>query len=128
MKINFCTAHLRPTADTLELLGGKWKLLILSILRTESPLRFGELERALETITPRMLSKELKELEQNELIERRVYPTMPVTVEYALTEYGRTLEPVLVALSNWGKSHRRRIMNEGQPVEPQADASVPTGL
>ena len=110
MKPTLCTEHLRSTADTLELLSGKWKLLILSLLRSESPMRFSTIERALETITPRMLSKELKELEQNELIERRVYPTMPVTVEYALTEYGRSLEPVMIALSKWGKNHRRRIM------------------
>ena len=100
-------------ADTLELISGKWKLLILSLLRSESPMRFGEMERAIGSITPRMLSKELKELEQNELIERRVYPTMPVSVEYSLTDYGRSLERVMVALGDWGKTHRRRIM---QPV------------
>lgn len=104
-------------ADTLELLSGKWKLLILILLQSDSPLRFSEIERALETISPRMLSKELKDLEQNELIERRVYPTMPVTVEYGLTEYGRSLESVMVALGDWGKNHRRRIMHQPEAAE-----------
>lgn len=110
-------------ADTLELLSGKWKLLILTLLFSDSPLRFSEIERALETITPRMLSKELKDLEQNELIERRVYPTTPVTVEYALTDYGRSLESVMFALGDWGKNHRRRIMNQPE-TEAVADLSI----
>ena len=118
MRETFCTANLRPMADTLELLSGKWKLLILTLLYGEGPLRFGEMERAIGGITPRMLSKELKDLEQNELIERRVYPTMPVTVDYRLTDYGHSLEPVMIALGEWGKTHRRRIMH--QPTEAVA--------
>jgi len=110
MKQTYCTNHLRSMADTLELLGGKWKLLIMSLLHSESPMRFSEIERAIGGITPRMLSKELKELEQNELVERRVYPTMPVSVDYRLTDYGRSLDTVLTALGDWGKNHRRRIM------------------
>lgn len=106
-------------ADTLDLLSGKWKLLILSLLYGEGPLRFGEMERAIGTITPRMLSKELKDLEQNELVERRVYPTMPVSVEYCLTDYGHSLEPVMIALGEWGRTHRRRIMHP--PVEAVAN-------
>jgi len=104
-------ANLRSVADTLELLSGKWKLLILTLLHSESPLRFGEMERAIGNITPRMLSKELKELEQNELVERRVYATMPVSVDYRLTDYGRSLGSVMNALGDWGRSHRQRIMH-----------------
>ncbi|MFD2574226.1 winged helix-turn-helix transcriptional regulator [Spirosoma soli] len=112
MKQTYCTAHLRSISDTLELIGGKWKLLILTLLHSESPMRFSEIERAIGTITPRMLSKELKELEQNELVERRVYPTMPVSVDYRLTDYGYSLGSVMVALGDWGKNHRRRIMHQ----------------
>ncbi|MBC7921959.1 MAG: helix-turn-helix transcriptional regulator [Ferruginibacter sp.] len=95
----------------MEVIGGKWKLLILTLLYGESPLRFGEIERAIGNITPRMLSKELKDLEQNELVERRVYPTMPVSVDYRLTDYGRSLGSVMIALGDWGKIHRKRIMH-----------------
>ncbi|MBC8154712.1 MAG: helix-turn-helix transcriptional regulator [Bacteroidetes bacterium] len=110
MKETYCTAHLRSISDTMDLVGGKWKLLILTLLFSESPMRFSEIERVIGKITPRMLSKELKELEQNELVERRVYPTMPVSVDYRLTDYGRSLDSVMVALGDWGKIHRRRIM------------------
>ncbi|GAB3642611.1 winged helix-turn-helix transcriptional regulator [Spirosoma arcticum] len=118
MRDTFCTANLRPVADTLELLSGKWKLLILSLLHGEGPLRFGEMGRAIGSITPRMLSKELKDLEQNKLVERRVYSTMPVTVDYRLSDYGQSLEPVMIALGEWGKTHRRRIMQP--PIEAVA--------
>ncbi|CCH51488.1 putative HTH-type transcriptional regulator BH0655 [Fibrisoma limi BUZ 3] len=119
MKETYCTAHLRSISDTLELIGGKWKLLIMTLLFSESPMRFSEIQRALGTITPRMLSKELKELELNELIERRVYPTMPVSVDYRLTDYGRSLDSVMVALGDWGKQHRKRIMH------PAKEEAVP---
>jgi DNA-binding HxlR family transcriptional regulator len=115
MDTSYCTEHLRSMADTLDLIGGKWKLLILVLLADGTPRRFGEMERALGRITPRMLSKELKDLEQNQLVERRVYPTVPAAVEYRLTDYGLTLSGVMTALGDWGKLHRRRIM---QPAEP----------
>jgi DNA-binding HxlR family transcriptional regulator len=76
----------------------------------EGPLRFKELQREIEGITARMLSKELKELEVNELISRQVYATAPVTVEYSLTEYGKSLKPVVLALYTWGERHRQRII------------------
>lgn len=103
-------------ADTVELIGGKWKILILSLLATNSPMRFSEIERAIGSITPRMLSKELKDLEQNELVERRAYPTMPVSVDYRLTDYGRSLDSVMVALGDWGKNHWKRIMTPAEMV------------
>lgn len=119
MRETFCTANLRSVADTLELLSGKWKLLILTLLYDEGPLRFGEMERAIGGITPRMLSRELKELEQNELVDRRVYATMPVSVDYRLTDYGQSLGIVMNALGEWGKTHRRRIMQP--PTEAVAN-------
>jgi DNA-binding HxlR family transcriptional regulator len=104
-----CHAAYLPIRDTLDLVGGKWKLPITHAL-THKPLRFKELQREIGGITARMLSKELKELETNELIRREVFPTAPVTVEYSLTEYGKSLKPVVLALYTWGAQHRERII------------------
>jgi DNA-binding HxlR family transcriptional regulator len=94
--------------DALYVLGGKWKLPIVSALRG-GPMRFNELQKALEDITPKILSKELKELELNEFVTRTVYATSPVTVEYTLTEYSRSLNKVVIELSNWGTQHKKRL-------------------
>jgi DNA-binding HxlR family transcriptional regulator len=104
-----CKQQHLPIRDTLDLVGGKWKLHITHALARSGPLRFKELQREIGGITARMLSKELKELEMNELIRREVYATAPVTVEYSLTEYGKTLKPVVLALHSWGTKHRERI-------------------
>jgi DNA-binding HxlR family transcriptional regulator len=106
---NVCKQHHLPIRDTLDLVGGKWKLHITHALAA-GPLRFKELQREIGDITARMLSKELKELEVNDLITREVYATAPVTVEYSLTEYGKTLKPVVLALYTWGSRHRERIL------------------
>ena len=103
-----CTRHLASIRDTLYVLGGKWKLPIISAL-IEGPLRFKELQKALEDITPKILSKELKELELNEFVTRTVYATSPVTVEYELTAYSHTLDKVLIELRDWGFQHRKRL-------------------
>jgi len=87
-------------------------------------MRFSEIERPLDNITPRMLSKELKELEQNELVERRVYPTMPVSVDYPLTAYGGSLGTVMTALSDWGKTHRQRIMQPTVTTALTSDSAL----
>ena len=104
-----CSRRLLPIKDTLELLSGKWKLLIIIALH-HGDKRFKELQRATEGITARMLSKELKELEVNGLVKRTVHDTMPVTVIYSTTEYSRTLNNVIDALHEWGLKHRSRIM------------------
>jgi DNA-binding HxlR family transcriptional regulator len=75
-------------------------------------LRFKEIERALGEITPKILSKELKELEMNEFVERKVFPTTPVTVLYELTPYSKSLDKVLDELRDWGLQHRQRIMHQ----------------
>jgi DNA-binding HxlR family transcriptional regulator len=106
---NVCKQRHLPIRDTLDLVGGKWKLHITHAL-AGGPLRFKELQREIGDITARMLSKELKELEVNELITREVYATAPVTVEYSLTEYGKTLKPVVLALYSWGSKHRERML------------------
>ena len=106
-----CIHYVRPVRDVLELLAGKWKIPLLITLATEGK-RFNELERILEGITPRTLSRELKELEMNELVQRITHDTVPATVEYRLTAYGNTFEEVIVTLRNWGLKHRARFFNQ----------------
>jgi len=103
-----CSQMISSVRDALYVLGGKWKLPIVSALRG-GPLRFNELQKILEDITPKILSKELKEMELNEFIVRTVYATSPVTVEYELTEYSRTLNKVVLALADWGAQHKKRL-------------------
>lgn len=104
-----CAKALLPVSDALDILSGKWKLPIIISL-TFGRKRFKQIQREIEGITPKMLSKELKELEMNELASRHVYDTLPVTVEYELTPYGKTLKPLIGELHNWGAKHRKRII------------------
>jgi DNA-binding HxlR family transcriptional regulator len=99
---------IQPVKDALDVLQGKWKLPILLALATGAK-RFGELARGLPTITDRMLSKELKDLETNLLITRVVFEGTPVKVEYALTDHGISLHDVLIELQNWGLRHRKKV-------------------
>jgi len=103
-----CAKSLLPVQDALYVLSGKWKLPIIIALKYGHK-RFKELNREIEGITARMLSKELKELEMNDLVKRTVYDTIPVSVEYELTPYGETLDTVIYALRDWGSKHRKRI-------------------
>lgn len=93
-----------PVEASLEVIGGKWKGAILHHLLIET-MRFNELRRVMPEITQRMLTKQLRELEGNKLILRKVYPEVPPKVEYSMTEYGQTLTPVIEALHAWGKQH-----------------------
>jgi DNA-binding HxlR family transcriptional regulator len=97
--------------DALDILNGKWKIAIMCSL-SEKKRRFKELQRDIGRITGKMLSKELKELEMNELVSRTVLNTKPVTVEYELTSYGETLETVIAELVSWGLKHRKRILRK----------------
>ena len=103
-----CTESLVAVKDALYVLNGKWKLPIIIALST-GPLRFKELQRTVEDITPKILSKELKELELNDFVSRKVYPSVPVSVEYSLTGYSKTLDKVISELRDWGMQHRKRI-------------------
>lgn len=109
--IESCTGTIQPVTDALYVLSGKWKLPILIALRFGNK-RFGQMAKEIPKITERMLSKELRELEANQLITRTVYDTVPVTVEYALTEYGHSLDDVIHALRTWGITHRKRLMKK----------------
>ena len=104
-----CSAFVMPIRDTLDIISGKWKLPILGSLMMGKK-RFKELERDIPRITPRMLSKELRELEMNQLVKRTIQDTIPVTVEYEITPYGSSLDKVLTAMKDWGVQHRQRIM------------------
>lgn len=96
--------------DTQYVLGGKWKLaIIISIYHGHH--RFNEILSSIPKITNRVLSKELKHLEQNVLISRKVYDDYPARVEYSLTQYCETITEVLQAMERWGKMHREKIKN-----------------
>ncbi len=106
-----CTNYLRSIHDTLDIISGKWKVTIIGSLSFGKK-RFMELQRDVEGIGAKMLSKELRELEINGLVTRTVYNTKPVTVEYQITEYGKTLQPIIFEMSKWGTQHRKRIMSK----------------
>jgi len=93
-----------PVEAALEALGGKWKGLILFHLR-DGTRRFNELRRLIPGITQRTLTRQLRELERDRIVERTVYPEIPPKVEYALTDFGKTLIPVLEALHAWGQRY-----------------------
>ena len=103
-----CSRNLLPVKDALYILSGKWKLPIIVAL-AHGHKRFKELQREITGITARMLSKELREMEMNQLVKRTVYDTTPVSVEYELTNYGLTLDDVITSLRDWGMQHRKRI-------------------
>jgi len=107
-----CTKSLLPVRDVLELTSGKWKLHIIMVLMCVGSLRFKELQRHLPGISGKVLSKDLKDLEMNKMIKREVYETYPITVEYTLTEYGKTLEPVVSAIRDWGLNHRVHLFKK----------------
>lgn len=103
-----CLAMIRPVRDALEVLNGKWKLPILISLSFGTK-RFKQIAKEIHGITDKMLSKELKDLELNQLAKRTVYDTFPPTVEYSITEHGQSLKKVINELKNWGLEHRKKI-------------------
>lgn len=104
-----CSAHNRAIRDTMDILGGKWKIPIIGSLSFGKK-RFMVLIADISGIAAKMLSKELQEPEINGLVKRTVLDTKPVTVEYELTEYGHSLRPIIYEMAIWGKEHRDRIM------------------
>jgi DNA-binding HxlR family transcriptional regulator len=96
-----------PVKLTAEVIGGKWKPLILYYLE-DSSRRFSELKRLIPASTKKMLTKHLRELERDEVIRRKVFPQVPPRVQYSLTRHGQSLRPILKLMSAWGKRHRAR--------------------
>lgn len=99
--------------DTLNVISGKWKMPIIATMSFGKQ-RFTEIQRNIPKITPRMLSKELKELELNGVVRRTVYDSIPVTVEYELTESAKQLSEVMNSMIKWGINHRRGMFEEQQ--------------
>ncbi|GIQ63937.1 HxlR family transcriptional regulator [Paenibacillus cisolokensis] len=103
-----------PIETVIYVIGGKWKPTILWHL-VDSTMRFSELERRIPEVTQKMLAQHLRELENQSLVTRTIYPTVPPKVEYSLSEYGRTLVPVMQAMCNWGRDHQQ--LASSMPVQ-----------
>jgi|TARA_B100000795_G_scaffold18713_1_gene12407 DNA-binding HxlR family transcriptional regulator len=99
-----------PVVNALKLIGGKWKIAIIYNLKGE-PLRFGELKRILSPITQQMLTKQLREMERDMLINRKVFEVIPPKVEYSLTDFGRSFKPVLNSLCKWSSEYEELMQS-----------------
>lgn len=95
-------------ATTVQIIGSKWKLLILRNLQSH-PWRFNELKKSLEGVSQKVLTDSLRQLETDGIISRTVYPEVPPRVEYALTDLGESIKPILSAMEGWGKSYKDNI-------------------
>lgn len=100
-----------PVTATMKVLGGKWKAILINAIYHTSPARFGELKRSVKGITQSMLTQQLRELEDDGLISRKIYAEIPPRVEYTLTEFGLTLSPILQSMAEWGKQYRFKKQN-----------------
>lgn len=98
--------------DSMDVLNGKWKIPIISSICYYNTRRFSDILNDVAGISNKMLSKELKELEINKLIKRTVLDTQPVTVQYQLTEHGKTLQTIITNLTDWGIAHRKKILEK----------------
>ncbi|MCU7616259.1 helix-turn-helix transcriptional regulator [Chryseobacterium sp. PBS4-4] len=105
-----CSQKILAISDTMEILNGKWKMSIIACL-CYKPMRYSELLKEVTGISGKMLSRELKDLEINELIERHVLNTSPVAVEYQITDYGKSLKQLTNTIADWGFIHRQRIIS-----------------
>ena len=108
-KTTSCKTRITAIKDTMEILSGKWKFHILGTLIQGDKLRFMDLLREVDGIGAKMLSKELQDMEMNRLVTRTVQNTKPITVEYEITEYGKTLEPIIDEISKWGTAYRQAM-------------------
>lgn len=106
-----CMRNLLPVRDALDALSGKWKLQIIISLMFGNK-RFTHIAKEIPNITDKMLSKELRDLEAHELVKRTVYDSVPVVVEYTLTEHGRSLRDLIDVLRSWGIKHREQVMGK----------------
>ena len=104
-----------PVTATMKVLGGKWKPILINAIYHTAPARFGELKRSVIGITQSMLTQQLRELEDDGIISRKIYAQIPPKVEYTLTEFGLTLSPVIQTMANWGleyKLHKQKVRNK----------------
>ena len=105
------TEELQALQDTLYFIGGKWRIPIINSICNGNK-RFREIERSIPGITTRMLSKELKDMEMNKLVKRTVYTDIPVLIEYEPTAYCRSFGEIIQAMIDWGREHRKNVLNE----------------
>jgi len=106
---NICKVRITAIKDTMEILSGKWKFHILGTLLEGGKMRFMDLLREVNGIAAKMLSKELQDMEMNQLVSRKVLDTKPVTVEYEVTQYGSTLKPIIDEIAKWGTAYRSAL-------------------
>ncbi|MFD2655596.1 winged helix-turn-helix transcriptional regulator [Gracilibacillus thailandensis] len=103
-----------PVEGTLDVIGGKWKGVILFHL-IDGKKRFNQLRKLMPGVTQRMLTLQLRELEKDGVVQREVYPVVPPKVEYSMTEFGRTLEPIILLMRDWGENYKK--LTKKQPSE-----------
>ena len=109
-----CKVRMQAINDAMSLLSGKWKIHILGTLIEGNTLGFMDLLREIDGIGTKMLSKELQDLEMNNLVSRTVMNTKPITVEYSITEYGKTLSSLIDELAKWGTAYRKSVYSENK--------------
>jgi DNA-binding HxlR family transcriptional regulator len=109
--------HGCPIETTLDVLGGKWKGMVLHRL-LHGTLRFNEIRRLLPRVTQRMLTRQLRELERDGIIRRRIYAEVPPKVEYSLTPFGLSLKPILLMMEDWGQQYQHKVSD--CPQQPMA--------
>ena len=113
-----------PVKLTADVIGGKWKPLILFYLEGGTK-RFGELRKRIPGLTKKMLTQHLRELESDQVVHRKVYAVVPPKVEYSLTRHGESLKPILKLMSAWGTKHRARYgIPKSQPRGPKTSATI----
>lgn len=110
----YTTEELRFIQDSLYVLGGKWKMLVIRAI-AQGHSRFGEIQKSLPKISTRMLSKELKDLEANHIVKRRIIDEFPPVVTYTFTEYSKALAPIIDTLIEWAAAHRNEVIHGGKP-------------
>lgn len=102
-----------PVTATMKVLGGKWKPILINAIYFTAPARFGELKRSVKGITQSMLTQQLRELEYDGIIDRKIYAEIPPKVEYTLTEFGLTLSPVIQTMAKWGEEFKLNKQKAG---------------
>lgn len=107
-----CIETIKPVRDALDVINGKWKLPIIISIGVGNE-RFTDIQESIPGITPKVLAKELKDLEEHQLIKRMVISDYPVKILYKLEDYSNTLTPVIYALKEWGVNHRKKIFKDG---------------
>jgi DNA-binding HxlR family transcriptional regulator len=109
-----------PIQRTIALIGDKWKIIVICTLK-DGTMRFGEIQRAMDGITPKVLTRQLRDLERDGLIDREVFPQVPPRVEYSLTALGRSLLPILAQLHDWAVTNSTALLaREAKPTDSAA--------